>query len=177
MFSAIFGDQGTSASHLSAAKFLDAIACDGADSDAMGAYTQAPHMGDLTYVFIPRERWPKHWHQRGMRNPVCKLIRNLYGHPSAGLYWEKHCRKAILRCGFEPVKGWECLHMHRKKQLFLSVYVDDFKMAGNASNLASMWKELGKLLDLEEPAPLHDNVYLGCGQDSLTEVPEGEVRA
>ena len=43
-FYAVFSEQGTSASQLSAAKFLDAIArcpgCKGEDSDAVGAYTQ-----------------------------------------------------------------------------------------------------------------------------------------
>ena len=43
-FYAVFSEQGSSASRLEAAKFLDAIAhfegCDGEDSDAIGAYTQ-----------------------------------------------------------------------------------------------------------------------------------------
>ena len=43
---AVFSEQGTSASHLAAAKFLDAIARfpgnAGSDSDAIGAYTQVP---------------------------------------------------------------------------------------------------------------------------------------
>ena len=41
---AVFSEQGTSASHMAATKFLDAIArmpdCDGEDSGAVGAYTQ-----------------------------------------------------------------------------------------------------------------------------------------
>ena len=45
-FYAVFSEQGTSASHLAAAKFLDAIARfpgnTGSDSDAIGAYTQVP---------------------------------------------------------------------------------------------------------------------------------------
>ncbi len=41
---AVFSEQGASASHMAATKFLDALArclyCDGEDSDAVGAYTQ-----------------------------------------------------------------------------------------------------------------------------------------
>ena len=41
---AVFWKQGTSASHMAATKFLDAIGrmpdCDGEDSDAVGAYIQ-----------------------------------------------------------------------------------------------------------------------------------------
>ena len=60
---AVFSEQGTSASHLCAAKILDAIArmpgCSGEDSDAMGAYTQTELGGVETWVRIPRERWPQ----------------------------------------------------------------------------------------------------------------------
>ena len=59
---------------------------------------------------------------------VVELVVNLYGHAKAGLYWEEHCHGAIKRCGFEKVDDWECLFKHYEKQLFLSVYVDDFKM-------------------------------------------------
>ena len=55
---AVFSEQGTSASHLAAAKFLDAIArmpgMDGEDSDAIGAYTQAEHVGPVTWVHLPK---------------------------------------------------------------------------------------------------------------------------
>ena len=89
-FSAVFSEQGTSASHLTAAKFLDAIARmpgnSGQDSDAMGAYTQATFNGTDTWVRIPPERWPKHWKGK-FHDPVCKLRLNLYGHPMACLIY------------------------------------------------------------------------------------------
>ena len=178
-YSAVFSEQGTSASHLTAAKFLDAIARmpgnSGQDSDAMGAYTQAKFVGVEAWVEIPKDRWPKHWHNKYKR-PVCRLQLNLYGHPLAGLYWEQHCHKAITKCGFTRVKGWECLYKHHEQQLFLSVYVDDFKMCGKERNLAPMWTKLGKYLDLEPPTPLHGNVYLGCGQSNVTPFPEHSRR-
>ena len=167
---AVFSEQGTSASHLAAAKFLDAIARmpenDGQDSDATGAYTQAEHAGAETWVHLPRDKWPKSWHSKYNR-PVVRLRLNLYGHPLAGLFWEQHCSKAILKCGFEAVTGWECLYKHNKEQLFLSVYVDDFKMAGNKKNLSNMWKRLGELLDIDTPTAFRENVYLGCGQQDI----------
>ena len=49
VFSAVCSEQGTSDSHLAAAKFLNAIGRvngnDGQDSDAMSAYTQVEHTG------------------------------------------------------------------------------------------------------------------------------------
>ena len=165
-FLAVFSEQGTSASHMAAAKFLDAIArchdCDGQDCDAVSAYTQADLVGEETWVSLPPDQWPAHW--KGMHQPYCKLKKALYGHPKAGLYWEQHCKKAVLNAGFEPVQGWECLYMHREQQLFLSIYVDDFKMAGRKANLAPMWSKLKAHLNLDEPTQLHGSVYLGCSQ-------------
>jgi len=54
---------------------------------------------------------------------------NLYGHPLAGLLWELFQEDILLKVGFEKVKSWECLYVHKAKQLFLSAYVDDYKMA------------------------------------------------
>ena len=51
-----------------------------------------------------------------------------------------------------------------KKGLFLSVYVDDIKLAGKKQNLDPMWKLLNKEVDLGEPTSFLDHVYLGCTQ-------------
>ena len=60
----------------------------------------------------------------------------------------------LIACGFEPVKGWECLYKHAKDGLFHSVYVDDFKMVGSKNSLAPMWAKLDKHLELEPPTHL-----------------------
>ena len=65
----------------------------------------------------------------------------MYGHPLAGLYWERHCTQALTDLGFEKVKGWECLYEHPEERLFLSVYVDDFKMAGAKENIKKMLED------------------------------------
>ena len=48
--------------------------------------------------------------------------------------------------------------------LFLSVHVDDIKLAGKKRNIDPMWKLLNKEVDLGEPTSLFDHVYLGCTQ-------------
>ena len=54
--------------------------------------------------------------------------------------------------------------MHREKGLFLSVYVDDIKLAGKKQNLDRIWKVLNKEVDLGEATSFLDHVYLGCTQ-------------
>ena len=84
---------------------------------------------------------------------------------------QKLCTDAIINEGFEKVPGWECLFMHKSQQLFLSVYVDDFKMAGKKENLAPMWTALRKRLELDPETPMNNSVYLGCGQRNVQVPP------
>ena len=99
-----------------------------------------------------------------MEDPVVPLERNLYGHPLAGLFWERQFEKIQLKHGWEKIPNWECLFVHREKGLFLSVYVDDIKFAGKRQNIDPMWKVLNQEVDLGEPTSFLDHVYLGCTQ-------------
>ena len=99
-----------------------------------------------------------------MEDPVVPLERNLYGHPLAGLLWERQFEKILLQHGWEKVSNCECLFVHGQKGLFLSVYVDGIKLAGKKQNLDPMWKVLNKEVDLREPTSFLDHVYLGCTQ-------------
>ena len=112
------------------------------------------------WIRLPRHKWPKSWST--MEDPVVPLERNLYGHPLAGLFWERQFEKILLKHGWEKIPNWECLFVHREKGLFLSVYVDDIKLAGKKQNLDPMWKVLNKEVDLGEPTSFLDHVYLGC---------------
>ena len=112
------------------------------------------------WIRLPRHKWPKSW--SSMEDPVVPLERNLYGYLLAGLLWKRHCEKILLQHGWGKIPNWECLFVHREKGLFLSVYVDDIKLAGKKQNIDPMWKVLNNEVDLGEPTSFHDHVYLGC---------------
>ena len=80
------------------------------------------------WIRLPRHEWPKSW--SSMEDPIVPLERNLHGYPWAGLLWERQFEKVLLKHGWEKVSNCECLFVHREKGLFLSVYVDDIKLAG-----------------------------------------------
>ena len=141
---AVFTEQGSSASQMTAAKVMDIISrlpgCAGQAADAVSAYTQVK-MEDAHKLFkipksecpdiwirLPRHKWPKSW--SSMEDTVVPLERNLYGHPLAGLLWERQFEKILLKHGWEKNPNWECPYVHSEKGLFLSVYVDDIKLAG-----------------------------------------------
>ena len=66
--------------------------------------------------------------------------------------------------GGKKLHSWECIYYHRKDQLFLSAYVDDLKMVGEAESIKPMWESLRKVLDWDPETDLVDHVYLGCTQ-------------
>ena len=174
----VFIEQGSSASQMTAAKIMDIISrlpgCDGQAADAVSAKTQVKMENAHTllknpksecpdiWIRLPRHKCPKSW--SNMEDPVVPLERNLYGHPLAGLLWERQFEKILLKHGWEKVPNWECLFVHRETGLFLSVHVDDIKLAGKKQNLDPMWKVLKKEVDLGEQTSFLDHVYLGCTQ-------------
>ena len=99
-----------------------------------------------------------------MEDPVVPLERNLYGHPLARLLWERHFEKILLKHGWEKFQIGNVSLYIVTKDFFLSVYVDDIKLAGKKRNLDPMWKLLNKEVDLGEPTSFLDHVYLGCTQ-------------
>ena len=143
---AVFTEQGSSASQMTASKIMDIISrlpgCDGQAADAVSAYTQVKmeHAHKLfkipksecpdIWIRLPRHKWPKSW--SSMEDPVVPLERNLYGHPLAGLLWERQFEKIILKHGWEKIQIGNVSLYIVKKGLFLSVHVNDIKIG---------WKE------------------------------------
>ena len=75
-----------------------------------------------------------------LEDTIVPLERNLYRHPLAGLLRGRQFEKVLLEHDWEKVPNWECLFVHREKGLFLSVYVDDIKMAGKTENIKPTWE-------------------------------------
>ena len=114
---AVFTEQGSSASQMTAAKVMDIISrlpgCAGQAADAVSAYTQvkmedAPKLLKIpksecpdVWIRLPRHKWPKP--RSGLEDPVVPLERNLYGHPLAGLLWQRQFEKILLQHGWEKV--------------------------------------------------------------------------
>ena len=116
------------------------------------------------WIRLPRHTWRKS--RSSIEDPVVLLKRNLYGHPLAGLLRERQfMRKFFLQPGWEKALIRECLFVHRKHGLFLSVDVYDIKMAAKKQNLSPMWKKI------DEVGSFFDNQHhflttcnLGCTQ-------------
>ncbi|MFM7978150.1 MAG: reverse transcriptase domain-containing protein, partial [Candidatus Fonsibacter sp.] len=139
---AIFQDLGSSLATLQAAKAVAFYGCLPDHcievADAEQAYIQADMHVDPTWICLPPEARPEWWKKLfpHLRRPVCLLKKALYGHPDAGTYWEKKCDAHIKSVGFAPIgPEWPSCYYNAKLSLMLSVYVDDFKLAGPKNNI------------------------------------------
>ena len=106
---AIFEALASSPAGIEASRFVDAYGCMSTDgeahiieqADAEQAYTQA-NMDSLHPTWI---RVPPHLRTPEMnKNPgeqwVMPLVKALYGHPQAGVFWERRLHAAVLEGGF-----------------------------------------------------------------------------
>ena len=175
---AVFTEQGSSASQMTAAKVMDIIPrlprCSGQTADAVSAYTQVKVEDARKLLNISKIGMSRHLdssnttqmakimvqYGRPSRSAWAKSVWSSFGRTVMGkAIWENHIE---IRLGENPI--WEWLFVHREKGLFLSVYVDDTKLAGKKQNLDLMWKVQKKEVDLGEPASFFDHAYLGCTQ-------------
>ena len=132
---AVFTGQGSSASQMTVAKIMDIISrfpgCDGQAADAVSAKTKSKwkmltklskipksECPDI-WIHLPRHKLPKSW--SSMEDPVVPFERNLYGHPSAGLLWERRFETILLKHGWEKIPNWECLFVHREMIILICV--------------------------------------------------------
>ena len=126
--------------------------------DRLVAGVKSLHDLPRTWVRLPREQWPESWAK--FHDPVCPLILALYGHPESGGWWEDHAHQQLVSVGFTEIPNWKSCYYHQRLKLFLTVYVDDFKMSGPITALAEGWKLIRSKIKMEDPTP--SGRYLGC---------------
>ena len=170
---ALFAELGSSPASMEAAKLLDAYGSQPGFSkqqaDAIQAYIQALFDGVPTWLSLPRNRWPKHWHKL-FHQPMVPLILALYGHPDSGGIWEKHLNKEIGSKGWQHILPdvWQSIFYHPEFECILVVYVDDFKLAGPTDKIDAAWKNLRSAINLGDPEP-YDR-YFGCHHKEFNNV-------
>ena len=67
------------------------------------------------------------------RTPMSRIV--VRKDTSRKFYWNLDGKKVPI---------WECLLVHRKQGLFLSVFVNDMKMTGKKQKMVPMWKKMMK---------------------------------
>ena len=154
---AVFTEQGSSASQMTAAKkyWISKQDQDAQDKQPT-QYQLTPkskwrthqhcwkfrsQTGPDIWIRLPRHKWPKSWSNiedpgcssraKSVCSPSCRIVGTTIWKSCIGTWWWKRYRI-----------GNAYFFVHRKQGLFLSVYVDDIKLAGEKQHLNPMWKKL-----------------------------------
>ena len=162
---ALFHDLGAVPSTMSACRAALAVYCliPGAklyQSDCVKAYVQAEMRGTPTYVRLPKAWWPPHWVGK-YQDPVCRLLRALYGHPDAGNNWADKITNELKRLEFIEVEGWNAVfikHYSKEHVVIFVLYVDDLVIAGSG-RVEEIVAEVRNSIRMDEPAAMQK--YLG----------------
>jgi len=91
---------------------------------------------------------------------VCKLLKSLYGLKQAPLVWFNLLTSTLEEMGFRPLDtDWAVLR-HKKKEVYILVYVDDILLLGpNGAELKKVQQQLAKKFNLTFEPTL--SKYLG----------------
>ena len=169
---ALFQELGSGPPTMCSGKVCDAFGLSEHDfiteqADAVQAYTQCKLKGVPTWVRLPKSQWRPEWHDAKYKGcPVVPLVKALYGHPDSGGYWEEHNEAHLKAQEFRTVPGWPSCFTHKTLKVFLTVYVDDFKMSGQRDDVAKAWKlirtasKTTAAIATGDPEP--SGRYLGC---------------
>lgn len=160
---AVFGELAPSTSLMSASKVIDINGCPlgwtTKQPDTQQADTQSEMQGAETWIFLPSDQWPKGCNAK-FRIPLVKLRSALYGHPLSAAFWERHCTDKLRSVGVSPVTNGGPTFVHKHLQMILSVYSDDFQMAGPENNLKNAWSLTRDVIAMDDPT--NPSKYLGC---------------
>ena len=143
----------------------------------------------MQYPLIPWSQWMMHhlnWRSQSQNVQIFGCVNRNTNGPNHGPVWKTQLfllsgictvilwqdsygngdsRKFSWNTDGEAVPNWEFLFVNREKGLFLSVYVDDVKLAGKKQNVNPMWEQYStKKSDLGEPTSFLGQVFFGCTQ-------------
>ena len=142
---AVFTEQGSSASQMTAAKVTDIISrlpgCNGQAADAIYAYTPCQNERCTDFTENSKVRMSRYLdtstqaqtaklmvqYGRPSRSSSPKFVRSSFGKTMMG----KADRENSITTRLGKVSNRECLFENREKRIFLSVYVDDLKIGWN----------------------------------------------
>ena len=120
--------------------------------DAQQAYIQAKIVrkgAPETFIRLPRPWWPRWWHGK-FQDPVCRLIKALYGHPESGAIWQVHLDVRLKALGWQMIRELPSAYRHLNREAMLVVYVDDLLIVCKKDEKDLIWSEIDTAADFAE---------------------------
>ena len=85
------------------------------------------------WVVLPPAFWPKAWHDQGLKQPVLRLRKALYGLQRSGFDWAKKANAVLSNLGWILVPDVvDAVYTFREgsSMCIMALYVDDILAAG-----------------------------------------------
>ena len=102
-------------------------------ADVTGAYLQSKLGGRPVGIVLPPTLWPESWRNRGLKRPVLRLRRALYGLQRSGFDWAEKAHDVLSAHGWQVIPDVvDSMYMLQKKgqTCILALYVDDTLASG-----------------------------------------------
>jgi len=119
--------------------------------DVTSAYLNSP-LPDTIFM-----HQPQYFTEKGKENYVCKLNKSLYGLKQSGKEWYETVDRMLCSIGLIQSKHDQCLYFAGNREVFITVYVDDFGVWGEEGQVMWFVNELSsvvKIRDLGEVSSL-----------------------
>jgi hypothetical protein len=143
-------------------------------ADANQACVQAEMKGDKRKISLPCEAALDAITWTRFRDPVFPMLLAVCGHPDSTTWLDDKMNESVAKSGFQSLGAeWPSTVARAELKLLLTVYVDDFKLAGPSGNLSRGWDLLKKRLDIGEAT----STRLGCDQKEQTFLIDGTAIA
>ena len=123
-------------------------------SDCARAYVQAVLKGPPTFIRFPKAWQPEGWSP--FKDPVCRLVKALYGHPRAGDSWHDRYQAELNTLEFKTTDGWPSVHVRElssNDRTIICVYVDDLVILGPKA-MYPVPEALRKEIEMDDPRTL-----------------------
>ena len=95
---------------------------------------------------------PEGFARTGMkRNLVCRLLRSLYGLKQAARVWNQKIHAFLNKIGFVRSSADPCLYVDTKRNIYITIWVDDLLIAGkNGRDIAAVKAQLAKEFEMKD---------------------------
>ena len=128
--------------------------------------------GAPTFIRLLKAWQPEAW--SSFKDPVCRLVKALYGDPRARDFWHDSFQAELIKLEFKTIDGWPSVYvreLNNNDRIIICVCVDDLAILGPKA-MYPVLKALRKEIEMDGLRTL--NKYLGCFHHFLETTVNGE---
>ena len=115
-------------------------------ADVTGAYLQSKLGARPVGIVLPPTLWPESWRNRGLKRPVLRLRRALYGLQRSGFDWAEKGHDVLSAHGWQVIPDVVMYMLQMKGQTcILALYVDDTLTSSPRESLRESLKAIRRV--------------------------------